>query len=88
VLDTNDNPIWFVHAALASEMVARGMAADEPKKGRVRAIKFTQPAQFFCRRVGPASPPSLSGVRFTYYERLDACGCRIVQHHRRCLDET
>jgi hypothetical protein len=86
VLDTSGNPIWYVHAALAEEMVAREMAAPELRKGRVRAIKFTQPAAFFARRVGPPSAPSL-GVRFTYYERLDGCAGRIVQHHARALYE-
>src|SRR5262245_48745086 len=77
VLDSG-NPIWHVHSELAREMVARGLAADEPKGTR---HKIYPARSIFCQEGGPPSAPSL-GVRFTYYERLDDCAvasCSITR---------
>jgi hypothetical protein len=85
VIDSSGATLWHVHRELAQELVARGMACDEKSGGRVRKIRLTRPAIHCAHRIGPPSAPTY-GVSFTYYERLDGCGARIIQHSRRCLD--
>jgi hypothetical protein len=43
------------------------------------------PASTHAARIGGASPPTLGGVKFTRWEKLDNCAKRVIRHHPRCF---
>jgi hypothetical protein len=81
----NCEPFRHVHREAARLLVSTGIAEPRPTAGRVREIVLITPASISAKRVGPPSPPSLGGVRFTRWRNLDESAVRILEHHPRCL---
>ena len=75
----------YVPGAMATAMVSGGAArVDTPGIGRIRSVILSRPAESFAQRIGEASEPSLGGVKFYRWRRLDDSATRIIEHHPRC----
>lgn len=88
VMSSSGLHLRYVHSAMATALVTSG-AAQFPKAsaGRVRAVTLARPAQSHAERIGEPSAPSLGGVKFTRWRRLDESGTRIIEHHPRSTYE-
>jgi hypothetical protein len=69
---------------LAAELVAGEVAVIANVNGRVKAVRLIASAESHATRIGPPSPPSLAGTKFTRLSRLGS-GLRVIEHHPRCL---
>ena len=85
IVGANFELLRHVPREAACILVSSGVAAPRPTAGRVREIVLVSPASVCAERVGPPSPPSLGGVKFTRWRNLDDSAVRIFEHHPRCL---
>jgi len=79
--------IRYIAGPMAKAMVASGAATIHNSNGRVKSIKLAQPAASFARRIGEASPPSISSPRFVRRVRSDDHALWWYEHHPRCTYE-
>jgi hypothetical protein len=85
ILGADAQPLRYISAGAARVMVSSGIASPRVTAGRVRELVLVSPASACAERIGPPSPPSLGGVKFHRWTRLEQSGSRIVEHHPRCL---
>jgi hypothetical protein len=78
-------PIRHVPGATAQAMASAGVVTPKPSAGKIREVTLTYPASSHAQRIGEPSPPSLGGVKFTRWQRLDQSGTRVIEHHPRAL---
>jgi hypothetical protein len=87
VMSSSGLHLRYVHAAMATALVTNGDAQPETRAGRVRAVTLARPAQYHAERIGEPSAPSLGGVKFTRWRRLEESGTRVIEHHPRSTYE-
>jgi len=86
VLSSSGIHLRYVHAAMAAALVMSGTAhAPAASAGRARSITLARPAESHAERIGEPSAPSLGGVKFTRWRRLEESGTRVIEHHPRAL---
>ena len=84
VVNANGEYVRAVPAALASHMVAQGIAAVHNMNGKVRSIRLLECTATHALRICPPSAPDPFGVRFCVTEKLDT-GHVVWRHHPRSL---
>jgi hypothetical protein len=70
---------------MATALVSGGAALPETNTGRVKSIMLARPPQL--QLIGEPSTPSLGGVKFTRWRRLEESGTRVIEHHPRSTYE-
>lgn len=75
--------IRYIPGTMAQALVMGGSATANP--GKVREVVLVSAASTHAHRIGEPSEPSLGGVKFTRWRRLDASASRVIEHHPRCL---
>jgi len=77
----------YLPRATAAALTGAGVVRPREAVGRVREVELVQPASTHAERIGEPSTPSITGVRFTRWVRLDSSASRIVEHHPRATYE-